>query len=116
MFVSPQRRRCIRARRSRRSLCPMPLYHFVIPLAQRYAADLYPFLIFCLVIFLRSGGVALMRSRHVMIGLIALSVVVNSLATVSWLMDADQNVPAETKSGLGKTSWGDIRIESGSGK
>jgi len=66
-------------------------------LAQRYAADLYPFLIFCLIIFLGSGGVALLRSRHVMVGLIALSVVVNSLATVSWLVDADQNVPRETR-------------------
>jgi hypothetical protein len=66
-------------------------------LAQRYAADLCPFLIFCLVIFLMSGGVALHRSRYVMIGLIALSVVVNSLATVSWLIDADQNVPGETR-------------------
>jgi hypothetical protein len=66
-------------------------------LAQRYAADLYPFLIFCLVIFLGSGGVALLRSRHLMIGLIAFSVVVNSLATISWLVDADQNVPPETR-------------------
>jgi hypothetical protein len=66
-------------------------------LAQRYSADLCPFLIFCLVIFLMSGGVALHRSRYVMIGLIALSVVVNSLATVSWLIDADQNVPGETR-------------------
>ena len=66
-------------------------------LAQRYAADLYPFLIFCLLMFLRSGREALLRWRHVMIGLIALSVVVNSLATVSWLVNADQNVPPETK-------------------
>jgi hypothetical protein len=66
-------------------------------LAQRYAADLYPFLIFCLIVFLRSGGIALLRSRYVMIALIALSVMVNSLATVSWLVDADQNVPLETK-------------------
>ena len=66
-------------------------------LAQRYAADLYPFLIFCLIIFLGSGGVALFRSRHVMIGLIGLSVVVNSLATVSWLVDYDLNVPTETR-------------------
>jgi len=66
-------------------------------LAQRYAADLYPFLIFCLIVFLRSGGRALLRSRHVMIGLIGFSVMVNSLATVSWLVDADQNVPLETK-------------------
>jgi hypothetical protein len=67
-------------------------------LAQRYAADLYPFLIFCLIIFLGSGGVvALLRSRHVMVGLIALSVMVNSLATVSWLVDHDMNVPTETR-------------------
>ena len=66
-------------------------------LAERYAADLYPFLIFCLIIFLGSEGVALFRSRHVMIGLIALSVVVNSLATVSWLVDYDMNVPTETR-------------------
>jgi hypothetical protein len=66
-------------------------------LAQRYAADLYPFLIFCLVIFLGSGGVALTRSRYVIVGLVAFSVVVNSLATISWLVNADQNVPDETK-------------------
>jgi hypothetical protein len=66
-------------------------------LAQRYTTDLYPFLIFCLVIFLGSGGVALTRSRYVIVGLIALSIAVNSLATISWLVNADQNVPAETK-------------------
>jgi len=66
-------------------------------LAQRYAADLYPFLIFCLVVFLSSRGVILLRTRHVLLGLIVLSVVVNSLATVSWLVDADQNVPADSK-------------------
>lgn len=66
-------------------------------LAQRYAADLYPFLIFCLLIFVGSGSVALTRSRYVIVGLVALSVVVNSLATISWLVNADQNVPAETK-------------------
>ena len=66
-------------------------------LAQRYATDLYPFLIFCLVVFLGSGGTALLRSRHLLTGLVALSVVINSLATVSWLTNADQNVPAETR-------------------
>ncbi len=66
-------------------------------LAQRYAADLYPFLIFCLIIFLRSGGSALVRSRHVIIGLACLSIAVNSLATVSWLIGPDQNVPSETR-------------------
>jgi hypothetical protein len=66
-------------------------------LAQRYAADLYPFLIFCLIMFLRSGGMALVRSRHVIIGLVGLSMIVNSLATTSWLIGPDQNVPSETK-------------------
>ena len=66
-------------------------------LAQRYAADLYPFLIFCFIIFLCSGSMALFRSRHVIIGLIGLSIVVNSLATVSWLIGPDQNVPSETR-------------------
>jgi vacuolar-type H+-ATPase subunit I/STV1 len=78
-------------------------------LAQRYATDLYPFLIFCLVVFLGSGGTALRWSRHIMIGLVALSVVINSLATVSWLTNADQNVPAETRAAweklLGRASY-----------
>ncbi len=71
------------------------LSYFV--LAQRYAVDLYPFLIFCLVVFLGSGGVVLTRSRYVIFALVALSVVINSLTTVSWLVDADLNVPAETR-------------------
>jgi hypothetical protein len=66
-------------------------------LAQRYAADLYPFLIFCFIIFLRSGGTALVRSRHMIIGLVGLSIIVNSLATISWLIGPDQNVPSETR-------------------
>jgi hypothetical protein len=71
------------------------LSYFV--LAQRYTTDLYPFLIFCLVIFLGSGGAALRRVRYVIISLVAVSAVVNSLATISWLVNADQNVPSETK-------------------
>jgi hypothetical protein len=66
-------------------------------LAQRYTTDFYPLLIFCLVIFLASGGTCLLWSRYVIIGLVAVSVIMNSLATISWLVDADQNVPAETK-------------------
>jgi hypothetical protein len=71
-------------------------------LAQRYATDLYPFLILCLVIFLGSGGIASLWSRHIIIGLVALSLVINSLATISWLVGADQNVPTETKAAWGK--------------
>jgi hypothetical protein len=66
-------------------------------LAERYAADLYPFLIFCFIIFLCSGSVALVRLRHVIIGLVALAIVINSLATISWLIGPDQNVPSETR-------------------
>lgn len=79
-------------------------------LAQRYATDLYPFLTFCLVIFLGSRGITLPWSRHLLTGLVALSVLVNSLATVSWLLNADQNVPSETKAAwerlLGRNSHG----------
>ena len=78
-------------------------------LAQRYATDLYPFLVFCLAMFLGSGGSELLWSRHIIIGLVALSVVINSLATVSWLVDADLNVPAETRAAweklLGRHSY-----------
>jgi hypothetical protein len=87
------------------SLCVLSFF----TLAQRYATDLYPFLTFCLVVFLTSGGTALRWSRHIIIGLVALSVIVNSLATISWLIDADQNVPAETKAAwekfLGRPSY-----------
>jgi len=66
-------------------------------------------LIFCLIVFLGSGGAALLWSRHVIIGLVALSVVINSLATISWLVDADLNVPPETRAAweklLGRRSY-----------
>jgi hypothetical protein len=78
-------------------------------LAQRYATDLYPFLIFCLAVFLSSGGTALLRSSYILTGLVGLSVLINSLATISWLVGADQNVPAETKAAwekfLGRHSY-----------
>ena len=57
------------------------------------------------------------RSRHIIIVLVALSVVTNSLATVSWLVDADQNVPAETKAAweklLGRASYEKSKREYG---
>jgi hypothetical protein len=80
------------------------LSYFV--LAQRYTTDLYPFLIFCLVIFLGLDSAALTRSRYLVVGLVALSVVVNSLATISWLANADQNVPDETKAAWEKLLGG----------
>jgi hypothetical protein len=65
-------------------------------LAQRYATDLYPFLIFCLVVFLGAGGIVLVRVRHLLTGLVAISMVINSLATAFWLA-SDRNLPAETR-------------------
>jgi hypothetical protein len=66
-------------------------------LAQRYATDLYPFLIFALLVFLGAGGSALLRLRYVLIGLVVLSITINSLATVSWLAEVDMNVGPETR-------------------
>jgi hypothetical protein len=76
-------------------------------LCQRYIADIFPFLIFAFLIFLRQDKIA-SQLRYLLIGLIVVSVVINSLTTVSWLIDADLNVPAETrakwKQFLGRTS------------
>ena len=66
-------------------------------LAQRYTTDLYPFLIFCLLVFLRTGGLVLIRTRYLLIGLVIFSMVINSLTTISWLIGADQNVTVETR-------------------
>jgi hypothetical protein len=78
-------------------------------LAQRYLSELFPFLIFAFLIFLRQGKIAF-QLRYLLIGLVVVSVVINSLTTVSWLVEADMNVPAETRAKwnqfLGKTSRG----------
>ena len=78
-------------------------------LAQRYVAELFPFLIFAFLIFLRQGKIAF-QLRYLLIGLVVISVVINSLTTVSWLVEADMNVPAETRAKwnqfLGRTSRG----------
>jgi hypothetical protein len=66
-------------------------------LAQRYTADLYPFLIFCLLLYLRTGGTALLPVRYVIIPLVVIGIIVNSLTTVSWLVDADMNVRSDTR-------------------
>ncbi|HZR06413.1 MAG TPA: hypothetical protein VFA61_11365 [Candidatus Udaeobacter sp.] len=65
-------------------------------LAQRYAAEFYPFLIFVFLLFLRQGSAAF-RLRYLFIALVAVSVMINSLTTVSWLVDDDLNVPRETR-------------------
>jgi hypothetical protein len=76
-------------------------------LAQRYTAEFFPFLVFAFLFFLRSDRAAF-DLRYVIIALVAVSVAVNSLTTVSWLLDADMNVPAETRAKwnefLGRTS------------
>jgi hypothetical protein len=65
-------------------------------LCQRYIADLFPFLIFAFLIFLRQGKIAF-RLRYLLIALVAVSIVINSLSTISWLVEADLNVPATTR-------------------
>jgi hypothetical protein len=74
-------------------LCILSFYN----LSERYSLDLYPFLIFCLLVFLRNGGVFLTRTYRVIIGLVLVSITINSLATISWLVDSDQNVRPETR-------------------
>jgi hypothetical protein len=65
-------------------------------LSQRYSMDLYPFLIFCFLIFLRYSTKLLPRIHLALIGLVALSITINSLATISWLLDGEQNIRPET--------------------
>jgi hypothetical protein len=76
-------------------------------LAQRYLAELFPFLIFAFLIFLRQGKIAF-QIRYLLIGLVVVSILINSLTTVSWLVEADMNVPSETRAKwnqfLGRTS------------
>jgi hypothetical protein len=78
-------------------------------LAQRYVAELFPFLIFIFLIFLRQGKIAF-QLRYFFIGLVVVSILINSLTTVSWLVEADMNVPAATRTKwnqfLGRTSRG----------
>jgi hypothetical protein len=65
-------------------------------LAQRYLAEFYPFLTFAFLFFLRNGRFAF-KLRYLLVGLVAVSIVINSLTTVSWLLEADMNVRAETR-------------------
>jgi hypothetical protein len=78
-------------------------------LAQRYVAELFPFLIFAFLIFLRQGKIAF-HLRYVLMALVVASAVINSLTTVAWLVEADMNVPTETRAKwnqfLGRTSRG----------
>jgi hypothetical protein len=78
-------------------------------LCQRYTAEFFPFLVFAFLFFLRQAK-AVFRLRYLFVVLVAVSVAINSLATVSWLVDADMNVPQETrakwKEFLGRDSHG----------
>ena len=65
-------------------------------LAQRYSAELYPFLIFCFAVLLSAGGILLVRARYALIVLVLISAAINSLATDSWLA-SDRNLPQETQ-------------------
>jgi hypothetical protein len=84
-------------------LCILSFYG----LTQRYATELYPFLIFAFLVFLKGARPAF-HLPYLITGLVALSVVINSLTTVSWLVDSDLNVPGETRAKwnkfLGRTS------------
>jgi hypothetical protein len=75
--------------------CLAILAYFAI--AQRYAADFYPFLVVGFVVFLRRGGIMVSQMRGIVIGLAAVSICVNTLTTISWLTECDQNVPTQTR-------------------
>jgi hypothetical protein len=84
-----------------RAVAAILLLQFIIilsfmGLAQRYLAEFFPLLIFVFFIFLRQGKIAF-QLRYLFTGLVVLSVLINSLTTVSWLVDADMNVPATTR-------------------
>src|SRR4029077_12074288 len=69
-------------------------------LAQRYAVDLVPVLIVCFLVFLRVNGAPLRRTIYPLVALTLFSVVVNFFTTMSWLTNADMNVPPQTR-----TAW-----------
>ena len=65
-------------------------------LAQRYTAEIFPFLIFCFIVFLRKSGMVLVHMRYAILALIALSIIINTLSTAFWL-GQDKNLPTETR-------------------
>jgi hypothetical protein len=62
----------------------------------RYAAEFYPFLVFAFLFFLRQGK-AVFNLRYLLVGLVAVSIVINSLTTVSWMVDMDMNTTQKTR-------------------
>jgi hypothetical protein len=75
--------------------CLATLAYFAI--AQRYAADFYPLLVVGFVVFLRRGGITVSKIHGIIVGLAAVSICVNTLTTISWLAESDQNVPTQTR-------------------
>jgi len=65
-------------------------------LCQRYTAEIFPFLIFCFIIFLRKGGLVLVRMQYTILGFVALCTIINTLSTAFWLAH-DTNLPIETR-------------------
>jgi hypothetical protein len=63
-------------------------------LAQRYMAELLPFLAFCLIVFLRKGGSLVHRAT--IFALVIASSGINILATAYWL-SSDGGLPVETR-------------------
>jgi hypothetical protein len=66
-------------------------------LAQRYAVELYPLLIFSLLVFLQSSATILHRLQYLIIGLVPVSIVINLLATSSFLGRDGWYLPDETR-------------------
>src|SRR5437667_5788401 len=97
MLVSKKLRRFIRTRNRSRFRATVPGHLIVLRALPALFGRSLSLLIFCLLVFLRRGGVFLARTYRVMIGLVLVSITVNSLATVSWLVDSDQNVRPETR-------------------
>jgi hypothetical protein len=63
----------------------------------RYAAEFYPLFVFALLFFLRDAHATLFRLRYLFIGLVVVSVVINSLTTVAWIVDKDLNTTRQTR-------------------
>lgn len=65
--------------------------------AQRYSAELYPFLIYLFLVLLRKGGLLLRWYLPVLPFLVIASLAINLASTLSWLAYTDQNVLPSTR-------------------
>lgn len=78
-------------------------------LAQRYSAELYPFLIFCTVVFLRQAGATPRVEQWIFAAFLPLSILLNFFATASWLQH-DGSLPRETRIFWRTISGGQVSI------